>query len=333
MKQFVLKVLLFVITIIVLLRIFDIFLPYHYGNRIYSEKIKLFRLNKKDYNTVFFGSSRIHNQINPAIFDKKNKGIKSFNFGVQATFNPESYYLLEKFLKSTDSDHIEYIFLEILKLSDINPSNSLTIRGYYWSNFNYLFYINKYIYQSNLSTLKKIKLAGKYLRSYAFKQIDINRFQYWKQQISIENFEGHVNGFSPLKNVTLKSYRIFHSDTSKNYIKPSHELTKELIFKTNQNYGHINKLNSLRALAKEKNIELFYILTPRSSNFSFALQVLKSLPKNRVLNLANQKEYPDLYLTKYSFDIAHLNEDGSNIFTSIICKEFNNKLSTKILSK
>lgn len=329
MKQFVVKFLLFVLLIIISLNVFDSFLPYHYGNRIFSEKIQLYRQNKQNYNTVFFGSSRIHNQINPTVFDKERKGLKSFNFGVRATFNPESYFLLENFLKSKDSDGIKYVFLEVLKLSDIDPSNSLTIRGYYWSNFSYLLYINNYISQSSLSNLKKIKLSGKYLRSYGFKQFDIHRFQIWKEKILIKNFEGYTNGFSPLTNEKMNSYKKFHSDTTNNYIKASQLLTQRIISKSNQNYGHLNKLNSLNSLAKEKKIELFYIITPRSSNFSFALQVLKNLPKERVINLANQKEYPELYLVKNSYDTAHLNENGSNIFTSLIGKKFDEKILLK----
>src|SRR6188474_2428492 len=67
-----------------------------------SRNLRFFQRHGNDFDTLFVGSSRIHHQISPAIFDRamREAGFttRSFNFGVNAMFPPEDSYFVERLL-------------------------------------------------------------------------------------------------------------------------------------------------------------------------------------------------------------------------------------------
>jgi hypothetical protein len=54
------------------------------------------------------------------------------------------------------------------------------------------------------------------------------------------------------------------------------------------------------------------------------LPILFALKRNySVIELADASKYPDFYQKKYMFDDAHLNTDGSRIYSEKLAKQFN----------
>src|SRR5437764_1691332 len=81
-----------------------------------SAKLRFFAIHKDEFDTIFVGSSRIHNGVAPSIFDRvlAENGIpsRSFNFGASGMYPPEEFYVLEQIL-AFNPRNLKRLFLEI----------------------------------------------------------------------------------------------------------------------------------------------------------------------------------------------------------------------------
>jgi hypothetical protein len=80
-----------------------------------TPKLQFFAAHKDEFDTVFIGTSRFHYQISPEIFDAETRvrGIAThtFNLGIDGMHPPESFYVIEQFLKLKPRE-LRWVFLE-----------------------------------------------------------------------------------------------------------------------------------------------------------------------------------------------------------------------------
>jgi hypothetical protein len=101
-----------------------------------SRNLRFFQRHSDDFDTLFIGSSRIHVQISPAIFDRtmRQAGFptRSFNFGINGMFPPEDGYILERLLAAKPR-HLKWVFIELNEL-ETKPVPELehNRRSLYW---------------------------------------------------------------------------------------------------------------------------------------------------------------------------------------------------------
>ena len=101
-----------------------------------SEKLRFYEAHRDQIDTLFFGSSRIYQELSPSIFDSEMRArgleTKSFNFGVNGMFLGEESYLLEKVLPHA-SARLRWVFIELEPLPiSFDPGNSGSQRIGYW---------------------------------------------------------------------------------------------------------------------------------------------------------------------------------------------------------
>ncbi len=104
-----------------------------------SSKLRYYAAHQDEFDTVFIGTSRIYYQVSPEIFDRaaaaRGMPTRSFNLGVAGMHPPESFLLLERFLK-LKPPKLKWVFLE---LEDVqagwDPERRGTRRLVYWHNW------------------------------------------------------------------------------------------------------------------------------------------------------------------------------------------------------
>lgn len=81
-----------------------------------TPKLRFFAEHKDEFDTLFIGTSRIHHQISPAIFDaataQAGKPTHSFNFGVDGMHPPESFFVTDKIL-ALRPRRLRWVFFEL----------------------------------------------------------------------------------------------------------------------------------------------------------------------------------------------------------------------------
>lgn len=106
---------------------------------VVSAEIRFFKEHRDEFDTVFIGSSRIHHQVSPAIFDRvmseAGHPTRTFNFGINGMFPPESGYVLERLL-STKPRRLKWVFIELDELETRRiPKAEASRRSLYWHDW------------------------------------------------------------------------------------------------------------------------------------------------------------------------------------------------------
>lgn len=349
MKSFVTKFLFISIFYITISMVISYFTPYHWGNPWFSTKIQFLEKTKQlEYNTFFFGSSRIYRQINPKLFDStfnsvSQEKLSSFNLGAPATFNPQSYYLYEKFLISTLSRNAKYCFIELMEVDLLGDYFMHQERTSYWQNYSDILFVGKSINSNKQLDLKpKIKSGLNYSVSYIENLLHLGHFgnQIINSNYYDDKYLGiNRDGFFPLdydyettenENVKINLYERKQSIVEKPELIDKRKLNVLHSYNNiSNNYDKIN-LNRILELihkSKQKGIKLVFILSPRNGNQKL-INLSLQIPEMNIIDMSNPNSYDLLYNYENSFDVGHLNSKGAVLYSKMLAIEFGKKVRT-----
>jgi len=273
--------------VVVTLVVLDTVYTKVFENKVVSSKSKyLMLLEKKHYDAVFLGSSRVDNHIVTNEFEKQN--IKVLNAGIQGVNLKDNL-----------------LFLKIL------ISNKVT--------FNRLFVQIDYGYNNNGFSLAssagllpyfRKPVISDYLKS-EFK--DYNSYYYLPFYRYAVNdyrigFRGvFTNLFNKRKNEVFSDYKpLFGTSKMSTYQLPN---------KLSENPDAFNKIKSF---CDDNNIEVVYFTAPFCSK-------LKPSPFTKLLaeEIPNYKDYSTIYIDDSLFSsCGHLNNKGAINFTHIIISDY-----------
>ncbi|GLB50333.1 hypothetical protein [Neptunitalea lumnitzerae] len=334
MKKFLLKTFIFGAIFLFLLIIKKHVLPYYTGDATFMTKLEDFDSKSKKFNTVFFGSSRIHRHVNTTLLDSilNDYNISSYNLSVAGTYNPESYYLYENFIDNKTNGEIKLAFVELQALYQYSENNYETTKGSYWNTEKYLDYSLNYIENSNYTEEQKKEMSDSYFKSYLYGYYDFSIFSNITK-VALNLTKVSKNGFDPLESkmskgnsALMKRWNDFRADTSA--LNDRIKATLTPIAESKENTYHLNFLKNLINKSKAKGIQLIYILPPRLTleHYKELVPICNKLPSNNIIKLNDYNKYRELYEVKYSFDIGHLNNEGANIFTTYLAEEITSKI-------
>ena len=330
MRNFILKILLFAVVLLVALSLTDRHLPYYWGNEGLVSKMNKVKADGYQYNTYFVGSSRMYRHVMPALFDSLNGGAThSFNLSYSGTKPPETYHFLDHFLDECSND-TKYIFLELGMIADLAGVNRTTLRSMYYLDFQQYKTAALSCFQN-----KRYETVGNYTMSYLSKMGRMGMLQ------SMWEFEGKTNysqalgrrgdGYYGLEDemadvdaadsTFIKRLAYFYADTmtlTKRYEATLKEYQKNKSFRPAAS-ANVAQINRLIEKAKRKGIKLILLRQPRNPGL---LSLYQAIPDTHKMDMCDPMKYPDFYLAKYSFDVGHFNSAGAGLFTRALSANF-----------
>lgn len=345
MKPFLSKFLIICLIYLLISVAISHFSSYHWGNPWYSSKVHFLEKNKNsNYNTFFFGSSRVYRQINPEIFDSvynaySNEKINSFNLGAPATFNPQTYFLYEKFLESELSNEVKFCFIELMEVDLLQESFLHQERTSYWQNLSDLSFVFKSVYSNKELSLKtKINTYINYSIAYVDKLFQIGRL---KNRVGVSEFYNvqylgnSKNGYFPLEEeleiaqsegVNSAFIERQNSFNAENNNERKQEISKAHKDASLEEYDkvHLERIKDLIQLSEEKGVKLFFILSPRYISQG-AINLSYLIPNENILDMSNPEIFEIFYNYENCFDVGHLNLKGSSLYSEMLAKEFEKK--------
>lgn len=104
--------------------------------RVVGPKLEHVRTHPSDYDLLFFGSSYVHREFSPTVFDaalaERGLAVRSFNFGIPGMDPPETYFLANRVLDGGPS-RVKYVLVELdYYRTSIRARNLHTRRNDYW---------------------------------------------------------------------------------------------------------------------------------------------------------------------------------------------------------
>lgn len=330
MKKFILHLLAFISIYLLAVHLLHIFTPsFWHADQHIAKKYKQFYDETNGFNTVVIGSSQIYRHFVPELFDKLLTNTRSFNFGVSATANPESYFLAESILKENPNS-LKFMILELTPYINTRLANVGTKKSYYWRDFEYTryalynaVYSDEEISQKVVSVFVNILLA--FLRAIdpflKTSEDSVDRTRY---------SELNSNGYLSLEK-EMKGGHLGLSSRHESFLKyPDRLLQRKKQAALYGKFPRTNtavkiqarKLNDLNKIAKEKGIVLIFLLSPRLWSYDELQGVADSLPVASIINLIDPNAYPAFYKPNYSFDLGHMDEAGALEFTRELANKF-----------
>jgi len=317
----------------------DIFVSYkNVQNDVFLEKLSLLQKNRKSYDVVFYGSSLIHKQIKPAIFDQIT-GLHSYNFGLAGVtaFDKNNSFLL--MLRKGIFDDTDYLFLETglfyrAKVRRRKSKSSGAIHFYLTSDF--------------LRELAFVISAGASVERKGVRLAQIFKLYFMSRAKWLAYFEFIPSEDRPLTNLSKDGYQsLGEMSTGKvssrrakllkapEYLDELRVISSRAITE-NRAYPVppviLHYYEFLIAQCQKHNIHLVLLFHPKTASLDaleegYYIQAISaSLPPEHVLNFTDMSRFPQLNQLEYNYDRGHFNDAGATLYTSYLAQDFMEKI-------
>ena len=308
-------------------------LPYAYGNKLYLDKVQ--NCSSKNVNTVFFGSSRLYRHAAPKIIDSilKEKNIISYNLATRGCYNSQTYYLYENFLENETNSKIKYALVELQPIGQIpSTSSNLNESNYFLSLGNYKYY-SQYVTNSGKSTSDKKRYITNATKAGLNRIFSLKKIKYYIQRMS-KNSSNRILDQNGFLSVSSEKFTGEFKTRFENFLKDTTSLNSRILAAkrssnniTHYNIAHLKRAKYLIEKSERLGIELIFVIPPRLPDYKEIWSVADRLPQENIIDLSSPDLFPELYNSKYSFDIGHFNKEGASVFSTILAKKLASRLN------
>lgn len=293
------------------------------------QKWLYYQKHKGEIDLLFIGSSRVYHSIVPLQFDAKVKAatgesLRSFNFGYDAMWPPESLYMTRQIL-SVQPSRLRWIILECLDIyADLSEETRDTRRTAYWHDLLHTRMTWQAIADQKYGALRRWNLStshaeimarnwtsqgrGAEMLGFSFGVERRKKASRWEPPDAWKHTEGYEpEDDEPLAGSELKRFLTAVATTKRKF--PPAEMRPSL----RNAYAAI--IEEIRAAG----IEPIILITPTvmpSENFT------GFPPDVPVWRYHDPNEYPALYDPSNRSDFTHLNHSGAEAFTELLADRF-----------
>ncbi|MCB0107894.1 MAG: hypothetical protein KDE53_18360 [Caldilineaceae bacterium] len=338
------KVFTFCCILILCIQGTDWLVPYYWGNPECADKLRTLHNRAAEFNTLFIGSSRVYRQINPALFDTMSVvPTSSFNLGCSRTFTPESFYLFKHMIEDDALNNLQYIVMELQIVTPIAPDNRGAIQSQYYLDAEELrFAMAEVLNAEDLSLKRRSKMLIGYGESYLRRLLGINTLRtklailynpasLWAG-INAMVAANAPDGYYSLEReareiggeVLVRRQEFLANPAELSRRKAQAQQIYDNVATFHANPTYLTRLKQLIALANAHHIHLIFVLPPRLQDEYFAelVPLFYQLNPAHRIDLGNPERFADFYAMENSYDVGHLNDHGSALFTQALATQF-----------
>ncbi len=358
MKKFFIKLTLISTLIFIVSRVLGVLVypslnltPWSWGSEIIDQKKNWLNQHRDEYNMLVIGSSRVYRQVDPEILDSLVSGpakVKSFNFGVNWLFAPESFYILDNLVEKEGLNY-NYVIIELSKIRSIDYANFHTTRTIYWTNYSNYSFAVRAIASSNFAIHEKVATILAYSVNYIDNLINLGYItEALSFKVNIPLYAGFPdmgtkkNGYNTLTTHPIGSALSKEENTEARHLKflaDTSVVTRRLNMSTRQfdkfeknpellnryNKYYADHLNKMIDEAKKNGTHLVFLMSPRVdlNQYNELIPLFNNIHPAHRMEISDGRKYPELYMAANSFDETHLNTEGAKIYTTIVATKMN----------
>jgi hypothetical protein len=294
-------------------------------------KLKFFTEHKDEFDTLFLGSSRFYYGVSPEIFDQvtRENGVptRTFNFGVDAMYPPESFYVLEQILKAKPQK-LKWVFVEMEEIQNKWSGDALgTERLLYWHDWPRTALTLKKTLDPRGDAKWQNKIARHWL---ARRKLVTNLGLFAKQFGNV----GRGAAFLSSPKGTSASQADLELGPRRDGYRPAgaampperaavfqQELAREVAESRPKliDPATDQAFRESAAWIRQLHAEPIFVITPIILQSQVHFQQSPPAP---LLSFNDSRTYPRLFDTRVRIDDAHLTREGSEDFTRLLAQEF-----------
>ncbi len=323
-------------------------MPFSWGNTRLNTKYEAYNRTPDQYNTLLIGASTTYRHINPKLFDSAvnaqypELNIRSYNFGIPANRTPQTIYMLENLLDQ-HGDAIRYVVIDLSELTKMGADNLHKKEMLYWYTWDNIGGVMKASYESEKGMSNKFGVPVLHAFSFAEKSFLVGMGPTVVQQHAGLNTEPLSVG--PDGNGFYSLDQEMHDDPQGDLATRYNELrtpdtiayrTKRCQFlfdkykdaSKNPNKEMEHQLLDIIRTCEKRDISVVIMLSQRlGDRYEYLIPLYNRIPEKNRIGFQDPSAYPMLNERDHLFDLAHLNEPGSEIFTVIFAQEWLKRLS------
>jgi hypothetical protein len=293
-----------------------------------TPKLKYLEAHRRDFDTVFIGSSRIYHGVSPKVFDAAmaaaGKPTRSFNLAVAGLMPPESLYMTRTML-AMRPPRLRTVFLEVASAEPIPDMNNLTERDIYTQDASSLIHGLKRAQLDLRVTPQEFRwqqvsddLSYSVL-TFAQNELNVGRLasasdlavdpeKYGPLTLGPDR-DGYVPARNPLSKRSRRKLEMELESIRKGIAKerPKDDLNEE-------DYAHT------RDLLEAHGVELILVTAPVALRDYHARVDLP--PGVRFLAFDDPDRHPELFEPEHRSDSDHLNNSGARIFSQELADSY-----------
>jgi hypothetical protein len=293
-----------------------------------SEKLSQYRADPEGFDVIFVGSSRVYHQIIPEQFDsavaKSGRSLRSFNFGQDAMFPPESFYVLRQILQEP-ATRLRWVFIELFEIREDNKAlqeNQRSAQLTSWHDGYHTWLAIQNVFSKKDDLWDRVAATARHLRLWhtrfslpgAGTQLLEDRL--WPALAPVKSkgaaAKSSTRGFEPLfrqEQTTAERERHLRMLQERRQSSPTTPLEPLLE----------RELKKIIALVRQAGAEPVFFLSPEVDNHSNYSTVPE---KALLLHLNDVQRYPELHAPEVFTDRNHLNQKGATIYTDVLASRF-----------
>jgi hypothetical protein len=293
------------------------------------QKWLYYQKHKEEIDLLFIGSSRVYHSVIPQQFDARVKEagggeLRSFNFGYDAMWPPESLYMTRQIL-SVQPSRLRWIVLECLDIyADLNEETRYTRRTAYWHDWTHTRMAWEAIADQQYDPVRSWDLLtahgeiltrnwmsqgrGAELLGYRFGVERQKKASRWEPPDAWK----HSEGYEPEDDQPLAGSELDR------FVRATAERRKKfppVTMRPSLKRAYLAILEEI----KRAGIQPIVLITPTvraDENFS------GFPPDVPVWSYHDPNEYPGLYEPANRHDFTHLNHAGAELLTTLLGQRF-----------
>ena len=301
-------------------------------------KLTHFAEHVGEYDTLFFGSSRMYRQVIPEVFDEVTAGhgiyTNTFNFGVDGMFAPEDGYVAEQIFALKPK--LRWVFIEVSLFQAAHAEqNAGSARAVYWHDFRRTWLVCRELW-SDLKPFRW-KDRGKRIPEYlewldrclvhleacGRRSFQLGRGSAAWEALASRNGPPVVpgvslgkrrDGFVPVERPNgMTAFDLAEWDRQFGRLKAKRARRKPLSEPAQEN------LEGILRLVRASGAMPALVIAPTTAPITFVPRRDVDAP---LLDFSLLEEWPVFFEKKYRVDVAHLNAAGGEIYTRFIAQRW-----------
>jgi hypothetical protein len=293
------------------------------------QKWLYFKKHKDSIDVLFLGSSRFYHQVIPRQFDERVKelsghNLRTFNFGYDGMWPPESFWMLRKVLASKPA-RLRWVFIDCMDIEPKLDDRSFNTRRLaYWHDWRHTVMAWRAVADTGLAPRKKWPLLtghgallmrqwtnqgwGAEWLSYEFGIERRKKAARWDPPKGWKGTEGYeaekdIPFAGPERVQFERDVAVLRENFPPRKAKPS----------------FFDALEDIAAEVRAAGAQPILIITPTVDRREHFVGLPSDIPVWRYHDIA---AFPELYDPGNHYDASHLNDAGARIFTDMLAKRF-----------
>jgi hypothetical protein len=309
--------------------------------------LAFFREHRDDFDTLFIGSSHVHHQIAPAIFDGTMRAAghptHALNLGQNGMVPPENFYVLDQILK-TKPRNLKWVFIELAEL-ETKPflGNERTSRLLYWHDWKRTAIVLRAIIEAApedgaaallrrsgeilasrpaMSERRNLLFFHSVLFAKNFANVgqrsDLARWVrgLWKDEMRSKDIGPNGDGYTPInREMTATEATEDQADLQR-------------AGETEVRFVSAFTASAYRQLAddvRRSGAVPIFLVTPNVVQTRLGFRPESGVGAT-VMSFNNARDYPALYRKEMRVDPDHLNAAGAEYFTKLLAEDFSRRV-------